>query len=92
MATGGLENSNRGNASDFIGECFVTRSCEPCMKTNIAKAAYVFCKDCNEFLCETCRNPHIVYKPGNHDMVSMQDTAVIDMKRMDKCSEHDKGF
>ncbi|KAH3805524.1 hypothetical protein DPMN_133828 [Dreissena polymorpha] len=96
MATGGLHESNRGNASDFFGECAITQSCEPCMKANIAKAATVLCKDCNEYLCETCRNPHVVYKGGKHDVVSIQDkqssTVVVDMKGKDKCSEHGKGF
>ncbi|XP_052215880.1 uncharacterized protein LOC127834239 [Dreissena polymorpha] len=96
MATGGLHESNRGNASDFFGECAITQSCEPCMKANIAKAATVLCKDCNEYLCETCRNPHIIYKGGKHGVVSIQDkessTVVVDMKGMDKCSQHGKGF
>ncbi|KAH3805481.1 hypothetical protein DPMN_133784 [Dreissena polymorpha] len=96
MATGGQQDANRGNASDFIGECAVTRSCEPCMKTNIAKAATVFCKDCNECLCETCRKSHIENKSGKHDVISIQEkesrTDVVDMKEMDKCSEHGKRF
>ncbi|KAH3805475.1 hypothetical protein DPMN_133778 [Dreissena polymorpha] len=96
MATGGLQESNRGKASDFFGECAITQSCEPCMKANIAKTATVLCKDCNEYLCETCRHPHIIYKGGKHGVISIQDkessTVVVNMKEMDKCSQHGKGF
>ncbi|KAH3731026.1 hypothetical protein DPMN_057031 [Dreissena polymorpha] len=96
MASAGLNVSNRGNASDFIGECIVTRSCEPCMKTNTSKTATLFCKDCQEFLCETCRNPHIAYKSGQHGIIIIQERessqVVVDMKGMDMCKEHGKGI
>ncbi|KAH3809535.1 hypothetical protein DPMN_137908 [Dreissena polymorpha] len=68
MASRRLKDSSRDTAGDFIGECAVTQSCEPCMKTNISKTATVFCKDCDELLCDVCKNPHIVYKPGKHDI------------------------
>ncbi|KAH3870639.1 hypothetical protein DPMN_033827 [Dreissena polymorpha] len=94
MATRRLQDSNRDNAGDFIGECAVTQSCEPCMKTNISKTATVFCKDCDEFLCDACKNPHIVYKPGKHDIAIIQDRksvrVVVDMEGMDMCPEHGK--
>ncbi|KAH3870542.1 hypothetical protein DPMN_033731 [Dreissena polymorpha] len=92
MASKRLVDSNRDNAGDFIGESAVTQSCEPCMKTNISKTATVFCKDCDEYLCDTCKNPHIVYKPGQHNIVNVQDNTsapvIIDMKGMEKCHEH----
>ncbi|KAH3805967.1 hypothetical protein DPMN_134277 [Dreissena polymorpha] len=88
--------SNRGNASDFIGECYVSQSCEPCLKTGTSKAARLFCKDCQEFLCETCRNPHIAYKSGQHGMVIIQESepshVALDMKGMDICNDHGKAF
>ncbi|XP_052214869.1 uncharacterized protein LOC127833573 isoform X2 [Dreissena polymorpha] len=94
MATGKLRESNRDNAGDFIGECSVTQSCEPCMKTNVSKTATVFCNNCNEYLCDTCKNPHTVYKPGRHDIVNIQDRKSVpvgvDMKGMDICPEHGK--
>ncbi|XP_052216614.1 uncharacterized protein LOC127834639 isoform X2 [Dreissena polymorpha] len=94
MATVKLCDSNRDSAGDFIGECSVTQSCEPCMKTNVSKTATVFCKDCNEFLCDACKNPHTVYKSGKHDIVNSHDRKSlllgVDMKGMDKCQEHDK--
>ncbi|KAH3803799.1 hypothetical protein DPMN_132067 [Dreissena polymorpha] len=64
------------------------------MKTNISKTATVFCKDCDEFLCETCKNPHTVYKPGQHNIVNLHDNisspVIIDMKGLDKCHEHEQ--
>ncbi|XP_052215021.1 E3 ubiquitin-protein ligase TRIM22-like [Dreissena polymorpha] len=92
MASRIFRDSNRDNAGDFIGESTVTQSCEPCMKTNISKTATVLCKDCDEFLCDTCKNPHTVYKPGQHKIINLQDKksalVMIDMKGMDKCHEH----
>ncbi|KAH3797609.1 hypothetical protein DPMN_151193 [Dreissena polymorpha] len=88
MATGGLKDSNRDNAGDFIGECSVTQACEPCIKSNISKPATVFCDDCNEYLCDSCKNPHIVYKPGKHNIVGYLD--IVEMKGMDRCLEHNK--
>ncbi|XP_052265888.1 E3 ubiquitin-protein ligase TRIM56-like isoform X3 [Dreissena polymorpha] len=92
MASKRLVDSNRDNAGDFIGESAVTQSCEPCMKTNISKTATVFCKDCDEYLCDTCKNPHTVYKPGQHNIVNSQgsksSSVILDMKGMDKCHEH----
>ncbi|KAH3803823.1 hypothetical protein DPMN_132091 [Dreissena polymorpha] len=62
------------------------------MKTNVSKTGTVFCKDCDEFLCDTCKNPHTVYKPGQHNIFNGQDTksapVIIDIKGMDKCHEH----
>ncbi|KAH3731042.1 hypothetical protein DPMN_057047 [Dreissena polymorpha] len=86
MASAGLNDSNRGSASDFLEDCTATQTCEPCMKTNTSKAATLFCKDCQELLCETCRNPHIAYKSGNHDIVTQEN--VVGMKGMDRCKEH----
>ncbi|KAH3805128.1 hypothetical protein DPMN_133425 [Dreissena polymorpha] len=92
MASKRFVDSNRDNAGDFIGVSAVTQSCEPCMKTNVSKTATVFCKDCDEYLCDTCKNPHTVYKPGQHNIVNVQDNTsapvIIDMKGMDKCHEH----
>ncbi|KAH3803842.1 hypothetical protein DPMN_132110 [Dreissena polymorpha] len=92
MASRIFRDSNKDNAGDFIGESTVTQSCKPCMKTNVSNTATVFCKDCDEFLCDTCKNPHTVYKPGQHNIVNVQDTksapVIIDMKGMDKCHEH----
>ncbi|XP_052222642.1 uncharacterized protein LOC127838718 isoform X5 [Dreissena polymorpha] len=92
MASKRFVDSNRDNAGDFIGESAVTQSCEPCMKTNISKTATVFCKDCDEYLCDTCKNPHTVYKPGQHNIVNSQgsksSSVILDMKGMDKCHEH----
>ena len=92
MASKRLVDSNRDNAGDFIGESAVTQSCEPCMKTNISKTATVFCKDCDEFLCDTCKNPHTVYKPGQHNIVNVPENksapVILDMKGFDKCHEH----
>ncbi|KAH3803575.1 uncharacterized protein LOC127834467 [Dreissena polymorpha] len=92
MASRIFRDSNKDNAGDFIGESAVTQSCEPCMKTNMSKTATVFCKDCDEYLCDTCKNPHTVYKPGQHNIVNVQDNTsapvIIDMKGMDKCHEH----
>ncbi|KAH3804162.1 hypothetical protein DPMN_132444 [Dreissena polymorpha] len=69
--------SKRENAGDFIGQLSVTQSCDPCMKSNITKTASYFCENCDEFLCETCKNPHCVYKPGKHDIVGSQDIVDI---------------
>ncbi|KAH3804128.1 hypothetical protein DPMN_132410 [Dreissena polymorpha] len=92
MASKRFVDSNRDNAGDFNGESAVTQSCEPCMKTNISKTATVFCKDCDEYLCDTCKNPHTVYKPGQHNIVNSQgsksSSVILDMKGMDKCHEH----
>ncbi|XP_052265912.1 uncharacterized protein LOC127868310 isoform X2 [Dreissena polymorpha] len=92
MASRIFRGSNKDNAGDFIGESTVTQSCEPCMKTNISKTATVFCKDCDEFLCETCKNPHTVYKPGQHNIVNVPENksapVILDMKGFDKCQEH----
>ncbi|KAH3804932.1 uncharacterized protein LOC127834847 [Dreissena polymorpha] len=92
MASKRFVDSNRDNAGDFIGESAVTQSCEPCMKSNISKTPTVFCKDCDEFLCDACTNPHRVYKPGHHNIVNVQDhksaPVILDMKGMDKCHEH----
>ncbi|KAH3805291.1 hypothetical protein DPMN_133589 [Dreissena polymorpha] len=92
MATAGLRDSNRDTAGDFIGECSVTQSCEPCMKNNVSKTSTVFCKDCDEFLCDACKNPHTVYKAGKHDIVKCQDSkslpAGVDMKGLEICQEH----
>ncbi|KAH3725372.1 hypothetical protein DPMN_051205 [Dreissena polymorpha] len=94
MATGKLRESHRDNACDFIGEFSVTQSCEPCMKTNVSNTAKFFCNDCNEFLCDACKNPHTVYKPGRQDIVNIQDGKSVplgvDMKGMDMCPEHGK--
>ncbi|KAH3803485.1 hypothetical protein DPMN_131746 [Dreissena polymorpha] len=92
MASKRFVDSNRDNAGDFIGESAVTQSCEPCIKSNISKTATVVCKDCDEFLCDACTNPHRVYKPGQHNIVNVQDhksaPVILDMKGMDKCHEH----
>ncbi|XP_052265918.1 uncharacterized protein LOC127868311 isoform X3 [Dreissena polymorpha] len=92
MASRIFRGSNKDNAGDFIGESTVTQSCEPCIKTNILKTATVFCKDCDEFLCDTCKNPHTVYKPGQHNIVNVPENksapVILDMKGFDKCHEH----
>ncbi|KAH3805290.1 hypothetical protein DPMN_133588 [Dreissena polymorpha] len=92
MATAGLRDSDRDTAGYFIGECSVTQSCEPCMKNNVSKTSTVFCKDCDEFLCNACKNPHTVYKAGKHDIVKCQDSkslpAGVDMKGLEICQEH----
>ncbi|KAH3876526.1 hypothetical protein DPMN_000371 [Dreissena polymorpha] len=92
MASRRLHDSNGDNAGDFIGECTVTQSCEPCTKSNVSKTATVFCKGCNEFVCDACKNPHTVYKAGKHNIVNLQDNksapVIIDMKGMHKCNEH----
>ncbi|KAH3807835.1 hypothetical protein DPMN_136183 [Dreissena polymorpha] len=92
MATG--RESNRDNAGDFIGECFVTQFCETCMKDNVSNIAMFFCNECNQFLCDACKNPHTVYKHGKHDIVNIQDSKSVpvrvDMKGMDICPEHGK--
>ncbi|KAH3803821.1 hypothetical protein DPMN_132089 [Dreissena polymorpha] len=89
MASRRLQDSNRNNAGDFIGESAVTQSCEPCMKTNVSKTATVFCIDCDEYLCDACKNPLTVYKSGKHDIINFQDKKLmIDMKGIDKCHEH----
>ncbi|KAH3803616.1 hypothetical protein DPMN_131881 [Dreissena polymorpha] len=94
MASRRLQDSNRDNAGDFIGECTVTQSCEPCMKTNISQTATVYCNDCKEFLCDTCKNPHTVYKPGKHDIAIIHARksvrVAMDMEGMDMCPEHAK--
>ncbi|KAH3870578.1 hypothetical protein DPMN_033766 [Dreissena polymorpha] len=94
MASIRLQDSNRDNAGDFIGACAVTQSCEPCMKTNISKTATVYCNDCEEFLCDTCKNPHTVYQPGKHNIAKNQAIksvrVVMDIKGMDMCPEHGK--
>ncbi|KAH3803642.1 hypothetical protein DPMN_131908 [Dreissena polymorpha] len=61
MASRRLQDSNIDNAGDFIGESAVTQTCAPCLKTNVSKTATVFCKDCDEYLCDACINPHKVY-------------------------------
>ncbi|KAH3809539.1 uncharacterized protein LOC127833493 [Dreissena polymorpha] len=71
MASKRLQDSNRDNAGDFIGESAVTQSCEPCMKTNVSKTDTVFCKDCDEYLCDMCTNPHTVYKPVETSPISL---------------------
>ncbi|KAH3840827.1 hypothetical protein DPMN_114283 [Dreissena polymorpha] len=88
MTTDGLKDLNRGNAGDFIGECAVKHSCEPCMKSNISKTATVFFDSCNEYLCDSCKNPHMVYKPGKHNIVGYLN--IVEMKGMDRCLEHNK--
>ncbi|KAH3812800.1 uncharacterized protein LOC127836639 [Dreissena polymorpha] len=89
MATGRLLDSNRDKAGEFIGECTISHSCEPCMKSNESKTATIFCQDCDEYLCDTCKNAHNVYKPGRHDIVRIQDRTsgrvVVDMKAMEIC-------
>ncbi|KAH3810240.1 uncharacterized protein LOC127836519 [Dreissena polymorpha] len=84
--------SNRDSAGDFIGECTVIQLCEPCMKTNLSNNASVFCKDCDEYLCDACKNSHTVHKTGQHEIFKFQDKksalVMIDMKGMDKCHEH----
>ncbi|KAH3726748.1 hypothetical protein DPMN_052617 [Dreissena polymorpha] len=94
MASRTFRDSNKDNAGDFIGGSTVTQSCEPCLKTNISKTATVFCKDCDEYLCDACKNPHTVYKPGQHNIVNLQDNKyapeIIDMNGMDKCHEHER--
>ncbi|XP_052215154.1 uncharacterized protein LOC127833769 isoform X1 [Dreissena polymorpha] len=92
MASRRLQDSNRDNAGDFIGESDVTQSCAPCMKTNISNTASVFCKNCDEFLCDACTKPHTIYKHGTHDIVNVQDNkyepVIMDLKQMDTCHEH----
>ncbi|KAH3804175.1 hypothetical protein DPMN_132457 [Dreissena polymorpha] len=77
--------SNRDNAGDFIGSLSVTQSCDPCMKSNISKTATDFCVNCNEFLCDTCKHPHCVYKPGKHKIVAIQDKWK--MEDLGRCQE-----
>lgn len=88
MATPGLRDSIRENAGDFFGEFSVTQACEPCMKGNISKTAKFFCEDCNEYLCVSCKNPHMVYKPGKHNIFGFRDN--VEMNGMDRCLEHNK--
>ncbi|KAH3810455.1 hypothetical protein DPMN_138847 [Dreissena polymorpha] len=92
MASIIFRDSNGDNAGDFIGESTVTQSCEPCMKTNTSKTATVFCKDCDEYMCDTCKNPHTTYKTDQHTLVNFLDNksapVMIDMKGINKCNEH----
>ncbi|KAH3812820.1 hypothetical protein DPMN_141261 [Dreissena polymorpha] len=89
MATGRLLDSNRDKAGEFIGECTLSHSCEPCMKSNESNTATIFCQDCDENLCDTCKNAHNVYKPGRHAIFRIQDRTsgrvVVDMKAMEIC-------
>ncbi|KAH3810575.1 hypothetical protein DPMN_138968 [Dreissena polymorpha] len=92
MASIIFRDSNGDNAGDFIGESTVTQSCEPCMKTNKSKTATVFCKECDEYMCDTCKNPHTTYKTDQHTLVNFLDKksapVMIDMKGINKCNEH----
>ncbi|KAH3805191.1 hypothetical protein DPMN_133487 [Dreissena polymorpha] len=94
MATVEKHGFKRDSAGDFIGEFSVTQSCEPCMKTNVSKTATFNCNDCDEFLCDACKNPHTVYKGGKHDIVKCRDRKSVPvgvgMKGLDICQEHDK--
>ncbi|XP_052260662.1 uncharacterized protein LOC127864813 isoform X2 [Dreissena polymorpha] len=93
MATSGQE-PDREVSSDMIGECVVIKCCEPCTRKHTSSNATIFCKTCNEHLCEPCRNIHIIYKSGTHDTVAIEDLdsipVVVTMKGMDKCRDHNK--
>ncbi|KAH3803852.1 hypothetical protein DPMN_132122 [Dreissena polymorpha] len=56
------------------------------------KTATVFCKDCDEYMCDAFKNPHTVYNIGEHDIVIFQNKksvpVLMDMKGTDKCPEH----
>ncbi|KAH3815836.1 hypothetical protein DPMN_144369 [Dreissena polymorpha] len=64
------------------------------MRKHTPSEATVFCKTCNEQLCEPYRNSHIIYKSGKHDTGVIENLGsapvVVIMKGMDKCREHDK--
>ena len=94
MATGGPRDSMRENAGDFIGEFSVSQSCEPCMKCNEFKTATIFCQECDEYLCDSCTNPHNMYKPGRHDIVRIKERKSVRVlqakKNMKTCHEHGK--
>ncbi|XP_052260664.1 uncharacterized protein LOC127864815 isoform X2 [Dreissena polymorpha] len=89
MATSGKEAHQ-----EFFSDCIVIKSCEPCTRKHTSSTATIFCKTCNEYLCEPCRNIHIIYKSGTHDTVAVEylDSApvVVTMKGMDTCRDHDK--
>ncbi|KAH3898422.1 hypothetical protein DPMN_022652 [Dreissena polymorpha] len=93
MATNG-EEPDQEISSDMIGECIVIKSCEPCTRKHTLSNATVFCKTCNEHLCDPCKNIHIIYKSGTHDTVAVEDldmaSVVVTMKGMDTCRDHDK--
>ncbi|XP_052217806.1 uncharacterized protein LOC127835420 isoform X2 [Dreissena polymorpha] len=83
-------------SSDMIGECIVINLCQPCTRKRTPSKATVFCKTCNEHLCEPCKKSHIIYKSGKHDTVIIENLnsapAVVKMKGMDKCLDHDKNI
>ncbi|KAH3807196.1 hypothetical protein DPMN_135529 [Dreissena polymorpha] len=92
MATGGVDDTWHELSSDVIGGQVILRLCDPCIRDNKHNDASLFCSICKEFLCSTCKNLHLKYTLGNHDIVSSQEAdsrpSEVDMKGMDKCKEH----
>ncbi|KAH3870593.1 hypothetical protein DPMN_033781 [Dreissena polymorpha] len=83
MASRRLQDSNRDNGGNFVGESVVTQSCEPCMKTNVSKTAFFSARIVMNTCAIRAKNPHTVYKPGQHNIVNVQDNTsapiILDM-------------
>ncbi|KAH3807227.1 hypothetical protein DPMN_135562 [Dreissena polymorpha] len=91
MATGGQTSSSQDAAIEDTTEC-VVRPCEPCVRNESSNYATVFCKECKELLCDECKKPHTIYRPGKHKLVSILDmntaSVVSEMRGTDICEEH----
>ncbi|KAH3898423.1 uncharacterized protein LOC127864816 [Dreissena polymorpha] len=92
----GRQETDMEVSSDMIGDFIVIKSCEPCTRKNTPSKATIVCITCKEYLCEPCRNIHIIYNRGKHDtaVIGNPNSApvVLMMKGMDICRDHDKNI
>jgi len=70
--------------------------CDPCGRRKKTTPAAVVCSSCDVNLCSECRQGHQIHVPGEHLLVSLDETAeenvVYDMQGLDRCSDHDRPF
>jgi len=96
MATGGVElDVSSVDADDAVSGNFGV-PCDPCGKKMKTTPAVSFCKTHKEYLCDYCCDLHKHYVSGKNDIIFEIDKKMkdlqIDVKRMDRCSEHGSVF
>ncbi|XP_053388404.1 transcription intermediary factor 1-alpha-like [Mercenaria mercenaria] len=67
--------------------------CENCQFENVTTKANEICRECEEYMCDTCFRNHLTGKRNrNHALINMNDPDIAAKKRaeeVEKCKQHD---
>lgn len=72
------------------------RICGLCERDGKQSTAEKYCMNCEVYLCIKCKNPHVRFSHGAHEIMDAKDVkeppGVNDMKGYDKCQIHGDSF